>query len=69
MDIFLPLIGLLMIMVFILVATIMIHKLMIGNKINFLESKKLTFGLITYLRELHQSNIEDAEEQELMNTD
>jgi len=42
---------------------------MIGNKIKFLENNKLTFGLIAYLRELHQSNIEDAEEQELMNTD
>ena len=93
-------------------ATIKINTLMNGNKINFLENKKLIFGialifmvlhisailfgffegfvyywhdflsfaisitlifaigkhtpgLITYLRELHQSNLEDAEKQEL----
>ena len=93
--------------------TIKINTLMIGNKMSFLENKKLAFGmalifiglyltailfgylegfvyywhnfpsfafsialifavgkyspsLISYLRELHQSNLEDAEEQELM---
>ena len=30
---------------------------------------KYTPGLISYLRELHQSNIKDAEEQELMNAE
>ena len=114
MDIFLPLLGLIAIIAFLVGATIKIHKLMIGNKINFLENKTLTFGialfficlylsaiifgyfdgfvyywydflsfafsialifavgkytpgLIAYLRELHQSNLEDAEEQELKN--
>ena len=94
--------------------TIKINKLMIGNKMSFLENKKQIFGialifiglylsailfgylegsvyywydflsfafsitiifaigkympgLISFLRELHQSNLEDAEEQELMN--
>ena len=96
--------------------TIKINKLMIGNKMSFLENKKLAYGialifiglylsailfgylegfvyywhdfpsfafsialifavgkyspsLISYLRELHQSNLEDAEEQELMNAE
>jgi len=41
MDIFLPLIGLLMIMVFIVVTTIGINTLMKGKVINFLLNKKL----------------------------
>ena len=104
--------SLLAIVVLLIGATIKINTLMNGNKINFLENKKLIFGialifmvlhisailfgffegfvyywhdflsfaisitlifaigkhtpgLITYLRELHQSNLEDAEEQEL----
>ena len=116
MDIFLPLLGLIIIIAFLVGATVKINKLMIGNKIKFLENKKLTFGialfficlylsaiifgyfdgfvyywydflsfafsialmfavgkytpgLISYLRELHQSNIKDAEEQELMNAE
>ena len=69
MDIFEPLLVLLMIAALLVLLTIKLHKLMIGNKIKFLENNKLTFGLITYLRELHQSNIEDAEEQELMNAE
>lgn len=51
-------------------ATIKINTLMNGNKIDFLENKKLIFGgLITHLRDLHQSNLEDAEEQELRKAD
>lgn len=69
MDVFEPLLVLLMIAALLVFLTIKLHKLMIGNKIKFLENNKLTFGLIAYLRELHQSNIEDAEEQELMNTE
>ena len=41
MDIFLPILGLLMIMVFIVVATIGINTLMKGKVINFLLNKKL----------------------------
>ena len=102
--------------VLIIGATIKINTLMNGNKINFLENKKLIFGiaiificlhissilfgffegfvyywydflsfafsitlifaigkytpgLITYLRELHQSNLEDAEDDELRKAD
>lgn len=64
MDVFEPLLVLLVIAALLVLATIKLHKLMIGNKMNSLENNKLTFGLITYLRELHQSNIEDAKEQE-----
>lgn len=64
MDVFEPLLVLLMIAALLVLATIKLHKLMIGNKMNSLENNKLTFGLIGYLRELHQSNIEDAKEQE-----
>ena len=41
MDIFLPILGLLMIMVFIVVATIGINTLMKGKVLNFLLNKKL----------------------------
>ena len=64
MDIFEPLLVLLVIAALLVLATIKLHMLMIGNKIKFLENNKLTFGLITYLRELHQRNLEDAKEQE-----
>ena len=60
--------------------TIKINTLMIGNKMSFLENKKQIFGialifaigkympgLITFLRELHQSNLECVQELELMN--
>ena len=110
MDIFLPILGLLMIMVFIVGATIRINSLMKGKVINFLLNKKLlliiasiisalftfafmmsdlyidgwsdvlwfvyfigfiflvakyTPNLVIHLKEIHQSNLEDAEEQEL----
>ena len=102
--------------VLIIGATIKINTLMNGNKINFLENKKIIFGialificlhissilfglfegfvyywydflsfafsiilifaigkytpgLIAHLRQLHQSNLEDAEEQELIEAD
>ena len=64
MDIFEPLLVLLVIAALLVLATIKLHMLMIGNKIKSLENNKLTFGLIAYLRELHQSNLEDAKEQE-----
>ena len=110
MDIFLPILGLLMIMVFIVGATIRINSLMKGKVINFLLNKKLlliiasiisalftfvfvvsdlyidgwgdvfwfvyfigfiflvakyTPNLVLHLKEIHQSNLKDAEEQEL----
>ena len=110
MDIFLPILGLLMIMVFIVGATIGINTLMKGKVINFLLNKKLlliiasiisalftfvfvvsdlyivgwsdvlwfvyfigfiflvakyTPDLVLHLKKIHQSNLEDAEEQEL----
>ena len=110
MDIFLPILGLLMIMVFIVGATIRINSLMKGKVINFLLNKKLlliiasiisalftfifvvsdlyidgwgdvfwfvyfigfiflvakyTPDLVLHLKKIHQSNLEDAEEQEL----
>ena len=110
MDIFLPILGLLMIMVFIVGATIRINSLMKGKVINFLLNKKLlliiasiisalftfvfvvsdlyivgwsdvlwfvyfigfiflvakyTPNLVLHLKEIHQSNLEDAEEQKL----
>ena len=110
MDIFLPILGLIMIMVFIVGATIGINTLMKGKVINFLLNKKLlliiasiisvlftlafmmsdlyiigwsdvlwfiyfigfiflvakyTPNLVLHLKEIHQSNLEDAEEQEL----
>ena len=110
MDIFLPILGLLMIMVFIVGATIRINYLMKGKVINFLLNKKLlliiasiisalftfvfvvsdlyidgwgdvfwfvyfigfiflvakyTPNLVLHLKEIHQSNLKDAEEQEL----
>ena len=110
MDIFLPILGLLMIMVFIVKATIGINTLMKGKVINFLLNKKLlliiasiisvlftlafmmsglyidgwvevfwlmyfigcifviakyTPDLVLHLKKIHQSNLEDAEEEEL----
>ncbi|MDC1290363.1 hypothetical protein N8Z69_03070 [Candidatus Thioglobus sp.] len=110
MDIFLPILGLLMIMVFIVGATIRINSLMKGKVINFLLNKKLlliiasiisvlftfvfvvsdlyidgwgdvfwfvyfigfifvvakyTPELVLHLKKIHQSNLKDAEEQEL----
>ena len=114
MDIFLPILGLIMIMVFIVGATIGINTLMKGRVINFLLNKKLllitasiisahlifafmmvdeynrgwgeVFGfayiivlifvgtkytpdLVLHLKKIHQSNLEDAEEQELLEAD
>ena len=110
MDIFLPILGLLMIMVFIVGATIRINSLMNGKVINFLLNKKLLLiiasiisvlftlafmmgglyidgwvdvfwfvyfigfiflvakhipVLFLHLKEIHQSNLEDSEEQKL----
>ena len=110
MDIFLPILGLLMIMVFIVGATIRINSLMKGKIINALLNKKLlliiasiisvlftlafmmgglyidgwsdvlwlvyfigfvfvvakyTPELVLHLKKIHQSNLEDAEKQEL----
>tara|TARA_B100000768_G_C11200796_1_gene341693 strand:- start:50 stop:424 length:375 start_codon:yes stop_codon:yes gene_type:complete len=110
MDIFLPLLGLLIIIVFIVGSTIGINTLMKGKIINFLLNKKVlliiasiisvlfTFAfviiddyyrswgemfwlvyfigfvflvarytpdLVLHLKKIHQSNLEDAEEQEL----
>ena len=110
MDIFTMLLSLLMIMVFIVGATIRINSLMKGKVINFLLNKKLlliiasiilalftfvfvvsdlyidgwsdvfwfvyfigfiflvakyTPNLVLHLKEIHQSNLKDAEEQEL----
>ena len=114
MDIFLPILGLLMIMVFIVGATIRINSLMKGKIINFLLNKKLlliiasiisvlftfvfmmsglyidgwsdvfwfvyfigfifvvakyTPDLVLHLKKIHQSNLEDTEEQELREAD
>ena len=114
MDIFLPILGLLMIMVFIVGATLGINTLMKGKVINFLLNKKLlliiasiisvlstlafmmsglyidgwvevfwfvyfigcifviakyTPELVLHLKKIHQSNLEDAEEQELRKAD
>ena len=49
MDIFLPLIGLLMIMVFIVGATIGINTLMKGKVINFLLNKKLLLRIASII--------------------
>ena len=49
MDIFLPLIGLLMIMVFIVGATIGINTLMKGKVINFLLNKKLLLRIVSII--------------------
>ena len=110
MDIFLPILGLLMIMALIVGATIGINTLMKGKVINFLLNKKLlliiasiisvlftfvfvvsdlyidgwgdvfwfvyfigfiflvakyTPDLVLHLKKIHQSNLKDAEEQEL----
>jgi hypothetical protein len=110
MDIFLPILGLLMIMVFIVGATIGINTLMKGKVINFLLNKKLlliiasvisvlfslafmmsglyidgwvevfwfvyfigfiflvaryTPDLVLHLKKIHLSNLEDAEGEEL----
>jgi hypothetical protein len=111
-DFFAPIIVMIIIFAMIIMITMKINKLMIGNKIIFLENKKLTLrishiliflyliailfgyfqgfvyywydfisfsfsiflifaigkytpGLIAHLRQLHQSNLEDAKEQEL----
>jgi hypothetical protein len=114
MDIFLPILGLLMIMVFIVGATIGINTLMKGKIINSLLNKKLlliiasiisvifTFAfimsnlyigswgdvfwfvcfigfifiiakytpdIVLHLIKIHQSNLEDAEEQKLKEAD
>jgi hypothetical protein len=116
MNYFAPVIGLIMIFALLIGATLKINTLMIGNKINFLENKKVTFrialilislyisaiifgyfegfvyywydylsfsfsialifaagkytpGLIIYLRELHQSNLEDAKGHELQDSE
>ena len=114
MDIFLPILGLIMIMVFIVGATIGINTLMKGKVINFLLNKKLlliiasiisavftlafmmsglyidgwvevfwfvyfigfifiiakyTPELVLHLKNIHLSNLEDAEEQELRKAD
>ena len=114
MDIFLPILGLLMIMVFIVGATIGINTLMKGKVINFLLNKKLlliiasiisalftlafmmsglyiddwgdvfwfvcfigfifiiakyTPDIVLHLIKIHQSNLEDAEEQKLKEAD
>ena len=114
MDIFLPILGLLMIMALIVGATIGINTLMKGKVINFLLNKKLLLiiasiisalftlafmmsglyidgwgdvfwfvyfigfifvvakyipDLVLHLKKIHQSNLADAEEQELREAD
>ena len=48
-DIFLPLLALIVIIALLVGITIKINKLMVGTKINFLENKKLVFGFALFL--------------------